>query len=96
MPDLGLRVALVATLLIAGACRDARVTVADAVLIAPSGARSDGFRASTVRRLTLPESGTYVMYVHTATVTSSGAFNIGLEMISPPGPIDAALSSGDL
>jgi hypothetical protein len=68
--------------------------VADVVLIAPGGTRIDGFRASTVRRLTLPESGTYVMYVYTATVTHSGSFNIGLEQIGPPAAVQANLTRG--
>ncbi|UCF19290.1 MAG: Ig-like domain-containing protein [Gemmatimonadota bacterium] len=65
--------------------------VADVTLLAPSRAVELTFRAHTLPLVTLAETGRYVMYVHTATLVSTGAYNLGLESVAPLGPVQGDL-----
>jgi hypothetical protein len=70
--------------------------VVDATLLNPAGAVLRSFRAARLERLSLPASGTYTLFVRTATFRAAGNYNVGLERLRPPGAADAALTRGVL
>lgn len=70
--------------------------VVDATLLNPAGAALRSFRAARLERLSLPTSGTYTLFVRTATFRAAGNYNIGLERLRPPGAADATLTRGML
>ena len=71
-------------------------TWAYAVIYAPSGAVVDDFTANTIRPVTLPEDGTYAVRVNNYHYVYTGSYNLGLESVSPLGPVEAHLEPGDL
>jgi len=71
-------------------------TWAHAVVYAPSGATVDSFNANTIRPITLPEGGTYAVRVSNYHYYYTGDYTLGLESVSPLGPVETHLVPGDL
>jgi hypothetical protein len=71
-------------------------STARATILTPSGAVMASFTANAQRRDTLPESGTYIIYVQANNLVQTGSYNIGLESLRPLGPTEGHLQSGDL
>jgi hypothetical protein len=69
------------------------VTV-DATLLDPAGGVLRTFRAHTIERLTLPDTGVYTIYVRSATFRNQGSYNLGLERLRPAGAADGVLTRG--
>jgi hypothetical protein len=65
--------------------------VADATLLSPSRTVVGTFRANALPLVTLDEAGRYVVYVSTATLVNTGAYNVGLERVAPLGPVQGNL-----
>lgn len=71
--------------------------IAYAEVFAPSGNRIDAFYANHGnRRLSLSESGTYMIQVRDDNFAETGGFRIGLEGISPISPDSIPLTKGGL
>ena len=69
---------------------------AQLTLIAPSSANEALFDASAQQKITLAESGTYVIRVTANNFVSSGSYNVNLEGLFPQSPDAVAMTYGDL
>ena len=70
--------------------------LARATVLAPNGTQLVRFNANGQRTLTLNQTGTFTIHVDANNLTSTGNYSIGLERLSPLGPIDANLAPGDV
>lgn len=69
---------------------------ARATVLTPGGAQFDAFNSNGQRNLTLPESGTFIVYVNATNLFHAGTYNLGFERLNPLGPVAGNLNPGDL
>jgi hypothetical protein len=72
------------------------VSAARVTILAPSGAQLAAFISNGQQRVVLTETGTYTFYVSAHDLGDTGGYNLGIEGLLPPGPVNAALSCGSL
>jgi len=65
-------------------------------LLSPSMTEVIFFDTNGQRRVSLPETGTYVITVTANNIVSTGGYNLGYERLLPPGPTQGTLGCGDL
>ena len=65
-------------------------------LIAPSSNSILNFNGTAQQIITLPETGEYTIQLQSANLVGTNTYMLGLECLSPLGPVDAELVDGDL
>lgn len=65
-------------------------------LVSPSGSSFLTFDSNAQRTVILTEPGTWLLYVNASNLFTAGQYSIGLESLSPIGPLDGTLVAGSL